>query len=232
MSYGIIYCIYNKNTGKMYIGQTVRTLKERFHEHKNAHKSLKTLIGRSIRKHGKDSFECYQLDFAESQDQLDYLELMYIAKYNTISPNGYNLRSGGREGGVGTGMMSPESRDKISKARRGIHEFMDPHGDVHITSNLHEFCDYYRLSYDGMLSVKTKKQSMHRGWTLPIPRPNKIRDFSGSKNPRHKISEENVLDIRKKHSEGYTPYELQALYPVISVCTMYNIINRRTWTHT
>lgn len=231
MHYGIIYCIYNKNTNKMYIGQTIRTLRERFHEHKNAHKHLKTIIGRSIRKHGKDAFECYQLDFAESQDQLDYLELMYIAKYNTISPTGYNLRSGGREGGIGTGMMSPDAREKISKSKRKVHTFRDPYGDVHTTTNLYEFCDHYGLSYDGMLCVKTKRQSMHKGWTLPDPKPFKVREVSGSNNPRHKVTEEDVLDIRKKHEDGYTPRELQSRYPVISMCTMYNILNRRIWTH-
>ena len=32
---------------------------------------------------------------ADSQEELDLLEEKYIAEYNSLAPNGYNLRTGG-----------------------------------------------------------------------------------------------------------------------------------------
>ncbi len=52
----VIYKIENKSTGKIYVGQTQRTLKERIGEHKRKSRKL-SLIDRAIKKYGIDAFE-------------------------------------------------------------------------------------------------------------------------------------------------------------------------------
>jgi group I intron endonuclease len=90
----IIYKITNKLNGKMYIGQTVQKLSDRWSDHcrpcagKHVNHSA---IADAIRKYGKENFILEQIDTAGTLETLDLLEIHYIQKYNTLSPNGYNL---------------------------------------------------------------------------------------------------------------------------------------------
>lgn len=53
----------------------------------------------------------------------------------------------------------------------------------------------------------------------------------GINNPRRVLSEEQVLDIRQKHSEGMSNSELYKLYPQVSTTSIRDIINKKTWKH-
>jgi hypothetical protein len=64
-----------------------------------------------MRKYGAESFELTVLATAQTLDELNALEVQYIQKLNTISPNGYNLAPGGD-----VIMWHPESRAKIALA--------------------------------------------------------------------------------------------------------------------
>ena len=89
-----IYRITNRINGKQYIGQTSRTLKRRFFEHSNNKKN--SLISQAIRKYGKENFAIEQIDLCETVEQANEREQYYVALHNTITPNGYNLTSGGQ----------------------------------------------------------------------------------------------------------------------------------------
>lgn len=52
---------------------------------------------------------------------------------------------------------------------------------------------------------------------------------SGSNNSHAKLLPEDVLNIRKLHSEGKTNKELYSLYPQVSPTTIRDIINLKTW---
>ena len=54
---------------------------------------------------------------------------------------------------------------------------------------------------------------------------------AGSNNGRAKLTEKDVLNIRKLHSEGVNNSEIYQLYPQISTTSVRNIINRKTWTN-
>ena len=95
----IIYCIINKLNGKKYIGQTVSTMEHRFRKHKGQRncKTQCSALYAAFRKYGIENFEIKELisgDF--SKDELNLLEVSLIAKHKTISPNGYNLQTGGK----------------------------------------------------------------------------------------------------------------------------------------
>ena len=85
-----IYC-YTSPSGKKYIGQTVKTLAERA-ENGNHYREC-TAFWRAIQKYGWENFKCEILEECRPED-LDEKEEYYIGLYNTIVPNGYNIKCG------------------------------------------------------------------------------------------------------------------------------------------
>lgn len=112
--YGIIYRIVNRINGKLYVGQTVQSLKARWKEHRNDVKRYDYPIYRAIRKYGIENFYPEQLDTANDQEELDLKEIYYSEYYNTMKPNGYNLKIGN-----GQGYLSEETKRKMSEAKTG-----------------------------------------------------------------------------------------------------------------
>jgi len=88
----IIYMFKNKLDGKIYIGQTIRTFKERTKEHLR-HKT--TCFDKALSKYGIENFEYSIIDKATSIDELNAKETYWIIKTNSMVPNGYNLCFGG-----------------------------------------------------------------------------------------------------------------------------------------
>lgn len=88
----LIYRITNIKSGKVYIGQTVRTLEERMAEHA---RHSKTAIDAAIKKYGIDAFNVEVIDTAETVDELNEKERYWIQYYGCEKPNGYNLCEGG-----------------------------------------------------------------------------------------------------------------------------------------
>lgn len=114
MAFGVVYLIFNKVKGKMYVGQTVRTIEERFKEHA---KRKTTLIGKAIRKYGAENFSIEVLKRCYSKAELDAWEIFFIAALKTRFPIGYNMTDGG-EGSLGV-ERTAETRAKISAANTG-----------------------------------------------------------------------------------------------------------------
>ena len=112
MAYGVIYRITCKLDGMIYIGQTVRTIEERFQEHAKAD----SYIGNAIRAHGVENFSVEVIEECDTREQLNEREIFWIAELNSKHPNGYNLTDGG-EGSSGV-ERTPETRAKISAAKK------------------------------------------------------------------------------------------------------------------
>ena len=68
-----IYKITNIQNNKVYIGQTIRPINDRFRRHINdaLNNILDTHFARAIRKYGKDSFIIEEIDCASTQDELN-----------------------------------------------------------------------------------------------------------------------------------------------------------------
>lgn len=81
-------------TGKIYIGQTVKTMEHRLRQHQNAANAGSLLaIHAAWRKHGAPMWEI--LGEYSDMAALHAAEIAAIAEYDCISPGGYNLCSGG-----------------------------------------------------------------------------------------------------------------------------------------
>jgi group I intron endonuclease len=119
---GIIYLAKNKVNGKLYVGQTVKTLACRRSDHKHtAMRGSEFVFHASIRKYGMDQIEFSVLQRCCGRVCLTEAEKWWIAHLNSMVPNGYNLTAGG-EGATD----SEETRKKKSEAykRRVTPEMM------------------------------------------------------------------------------------------------------------
>jgi group I intron endonuclease len=96
---GIIYKISNNFDNEEYIGQTIGCIYKRFKNHCKPSSSC-VRLSRKIQKYGKDNFTIEEIDGANSQSELNYLEDFYICKFNTLAPNGLNLKRGGSNGSI------------------------------------------------------------------------------------------------------------------------------------
>lgn len=115
MKYGVIYKITNKETGMSYIGQTISDISKRFYSHKNDRRSNR-YITNVINKYGEDAFIFEEIFACFDQDSLNSMEDFFIQSLNTIVPNGYNLRPGGKQ----YGKMLESTKKKISNSKKGV----------------------------------------------------------------------------------------------------------------
>lgn len=94
----IIYKITNKINGKVYIGQTIRTLQHRWKEHQRAAfvENRQTNFARALRKYGIENFIVEVIDHADSREELNDKERYWISYYDSCV-KGYNLTDGGDE---------------------------------------------------------------------------------------------------------------------------------------
>lgn len=87
----IVYKITNLINGKVYVGQTTRTIKERLNEHKRS----TSPIGKAIRKYGIENFKSELIATCNSLSELNECEIFWIEELDCKVPNGYNVNSGG-----------------------------------------------------------------------------------------------------------------------------------------
>lgn len=114
---GIIYKITNKINGKVYIGQTIKSLTRRWQAHiADSTRNSSYALHRAIRKYEPASFTVEQIDSASSYQKLCKKEVFWISFYKSLSL-GYNMTLGG-EGRYGA-HVSIETRRKISESNKG-----------------------------------------------------------------------------------------------------------------
>lgn len=97
---GYIYKVTNKINGKIYIGQTIQSVKDRWYRHCGksgiSKAELNTHFKRAILKYGKENFTIETIEVCDSTE-LNDREKFYISYYNSYT-NGYNSTIGGQNG--------------------------------------------------------------------------------------------------------------------------------------
>ena len=113
-----IYKITNIQNNKVYIGQTIRPIQNRFHRHINdaLNNILDTHFARAIRKYGKDNFIIEQIDQTQTQDELNKKEQYWIQYYNLVQ-NGYNETDAISKCGGNTYQSKTEKEMKVIKEK-------------------------------------------------------------------------------------------------------------------
>lgn len=114
---GYVYVLIFPNR-KRYIGQTIRSLEQRISQHwYDAKRKCSLPVHSAMQKYGRKGviIESVFSVYGEQID-LDATEDRYILQYNTLVPNGYNVKRGGRGGHRS---CSEETRTKMSLSHKG-----------------------------------------------------------------------------------------------------------------
>jgi len=110
---GIIYKI-SSPSGKVYVGQTVRSFEERIRNHKcksSGCTALKSAIDKYV-----DQMKYEIIEDNIPQEYLDEREIFWIKELNSLAPNGYNLSSGGNSNKECTRKLKSSIRDAKHKS--------------------------------------------------------------------------------------------------------------------
>ncbi len=124
MEKGEIYCLTSPSN-KKYVGQCVKLLSSgkkwgylsRWKQHirdATIGRDYCRLLNNAIRKYKPESFTIELITECDIKD-LDYNEKFYIEQFNTMTPNGYNLTSGGKT----TSRHSDETKELRRKSMIG-----------------------------------------------------------------------------------------------------------------
>lgn len=113
--FGIVYKIINNLNGKIYIGQTINTLKSRIKRH--IRDNVRTVIHSAIIKYGIENFSYNTICYCTNKKQLNDKEKYYINKYKSlVNEHGYNLTHGGE------GCMGYKHTEKTKKLLSKLHK--------------------------------------------------------------------------------------------------------------
>jgi group I intron endonuclease len=111
----IIYRIVNLINEKVYVGQTIRPLRDRWMQHLRDARNLDYPLYRAMRKHGKENFNIEVVASCSNVDELNLKESELISLYKSDKECfGYNILGGGSNY-----VMPDEVKNKISKALTG-----------------------------------------------------------------------------------------------------------------
>jgi len=222
MNLNTIYILKNKCNNKIYIGQTWRTIKDRWKSGKGYRGCWH--LNRAIERYGKDNFYYEILTFCSTQESADYLEDFFIKKYNSTDPNfGFNIKNGGSNG-----KHSAITNKKISKAKKGIpgHKQTEKTRSK-ISKNL--IGNKHAEGHSNKNALGSKRSDEIRK-IMSISLKGKFSP-KGENCDRSKITEKIVLEIRNDFEIGkYTKAELSRKYH-LHKGTIRAIVRRETWRH-
>ncbi len=92
----VVYKITNTITKKIYVGQTTKTIEERWKKHLKSifYDNLQTNLAKAVRHYGKNNFKIEILEKCKTKKELLEKEQFWIKKLNAID-KGYNMTPGG-----------------------------------------------------------------------------------------------------------------------------------------
>jgi len=184
--------------GKIYIGQTVRTMEIRLSQHKTSAGAGSLLpVHCAWRKHGEPSVSI--IGKYNTPEELHAAEIAAIASMKARAPNGYNISFGGEV----PPSKCPEVAQKISDKAKG-RKINNTERRKEIARELWQSDDYRAKKsastkakwsdpeYKAMMSAKSKEAWAKRkadGWVMPDETKAKMRSKKFSEETRRKMSE-------------------------------------------
>ena len=203
-----IYQIIHWESGNSYVGQTTKRVGTRWHHHCHPTRGNKKLAN-AINKYGRDAFEFAVIEECKTPNELNEREIHWIKELNTLSPNGYNLDSGGKNK-----IPSEETRKKSADATRAHYASLTDEqkllkADVrrqNILNKINSMTADELIAYKLMMSEKSKLASPESQAIGAMKRTGQKRTEETKKKQSnslrgHVVSESTKQKMRKPKSE-------------------------------
>ena len=211
----------NRTNGKCYIGQTRKAVNLRFSEHKaaaNGNDSSKVFaITKAIRKYGWEAFDKFILEQCADQESLDASEDYWISRYETLAPNGYNLKGGGLNR---SGVISEETREKLRHAFLGRRHSEDSKAKI-------------GLAHKGKVCRPATPEEIEANRQRGLGKKHSdqaIAKMSGDNCHSSKLTAVKVVEIRRRYENGETDMKLLSEEYAVSPAAIWKVVTRRSWT--
>jgi len=207
-----IYKITSKTSGKSYIGQamkyvsgctkwgSIKRWKSHVYEALNSSKDHCTYLNNAIRKYGENDFVIEIVADNVPIEKINEKEIECIQKYNTLIPNGYNLKPGGFNGKLSDEVRIEKRNTKTKFIVRRKHDE---------DSQLPLFIRVRRrdgniIGYRVDFPVPNSTTYEHKDFTCCKPTPEKLEDlFSKSKSY--------IDELKKKHNFDETKINIKKI---------------------
>jgi len=166
---GVIYLLTSPS-GKQYVGQSW-DYETRMVQYSRGGRKEQRVLQNAIRKYGWENFTAtIIMQGIQTQDALDKTEDAFILLLDTLAPNGYNLRRGGRGG-----KHHADSRAKIGDAQRGKVVSAETRAKISAAKRGHDVASETRAKISAsnrrrVVSAETraKMSAAHRGEKHPL----------------------------------------------------------------
>lgn len=202
-----IYKFENKTNGKIYIGQSInieKRLKEHINNSQNSNtKDYSTKFYRAIRKYGIKDFT-FEIIEEVSKEKLNEREAYWVASYNSYK-NGYNSNQGGER--------VTENQENHPMAKLSNIQALEIKETLKNTrTSQYEIASKYNITQSEISQINQGVRWSSLGvYNYPIRKDEKAK---GANSPRAKLTNEQVLEIRKRYVseigkkiyEDYTEY--------------------------
>jgi group I intron endonuclease len=185
--FGLVYKITNTINGKIYVGKTTKELCWYFDQ--TLRRALwgindKPAICSAIRKHGKDAFIIHQIASAETEEELNKLEIYFISNLKATDYKiGYNIAPGGD--GVST--HTAEARLKMSLRLKGVPKTQEHRKNLSIA----------KLGFKHTEETKTKMslfrtgKSHNKEWVEKVALAHRGTKWSQELKAKHCVAQQN-----------------------------------------
>jgi group I intron endonuclease len=191
----IIYKITCTVTGMQYVGMTRRPLMVRWKCHvarskvpsyqgKNYH------LANALTKYGASAFTVECVDTAATKQEAIAKEIALIAKFNTLTPNGYNHTTGGE---CGSGAQMQISHTKQAEAMRAL--WADPAYKERVSAALRASQTPEMIARRGAAikaarnteeSKRKTAEQAHRQWSTPEGRMIMLKGIESQRDSEHR----------------------------------------------
>lgn len=209
---GIIYKHTCLITGKYYIGQTTKTIEQRWKGHVNNSKKDKPygIFQRAIKKYGEENWEHEVLESDISEEILNEREIFHIAKWNSSDTRyGYNLTEGGE--GV---IPNEETRKKLSESHKGKTPWNKGKHDIYTLDTIEKISNTLK-GYKQTPEARKNMSEAHKGKKLSEEHKQKLSESCKISNSRpevkQKMSENNLGNKNPNFGKHWTEERKQKL---------------------
>lgn len=225
-----VYRITNTRTGMTYIGKTGRNFADRWSHHRailRRNKHSNRGLQASWNEDGESAFEFCVVEAVCDKEELNALEIKYIAQYRELGLC-FNLADGGDSPYWLGRHLSDDAKKKIGEKNRknmlGRKLPPETRKRMSIAQKQRAYSDEER-ALRSQKSKETNKGRVRSEETKAL-----LRKINQENPPSAKLTPDDVRDIRRLKKDGLKLTELAEMYST-SPSYISSIVHKRRWAH-